>query len=96
MVCIFNLLIYTFSPLPPLTKLYADFVRIGNFDFLIMGYRNISSPFKDFHQIEMFLVRELGLVCVSCLVAAEVDVQDAELQMLSNLGIKLSTDEGES
>lgn len=33
------------------------------------------------------------LVCVSCLVAAEVDVQDAELQMLSNLGIKLSTDE---
>ena len=44
----------------------------------------------------MFLVRELGLVCVSCLVAAEVDVQDAELQMLSNLGIKLSTDEGES
>ena len=43
----------------------------------------------------MFLVRELGLVCVSCLVAAEVDVQDAELQMLSNLGIRLSTDEGE-
>ena len=25
-----------------------------------------------------------------------MDVQDAELQMLSNLGIKLSTDEGES
>ena len=37
MVCIFNLLIYTFSPLPPLTKLYADFVRIGIFKFLDYG-----------------------------------------------------------
>ena len=34
MVCIFNLLIYTFSPLPPLTKLYADF---SNFEFLDYG-----------------------------------------------------------
>ena len=34
--------------------------------------------------------------CLVCLVRGEVDVQDAELQMLSNLGIKLSTDEGES
>ena len=43
----------------------------------------------------MFLVRELGLVVVLRLVAGEVDVLDAELQMLSNLGIKLSTDQGE-
>ena len=64
-------------------------------NFLIMGYRNISSPFKDSHPIQMFLVRELGLVVVLRLVVGEVDVLDAELQMLSNLGIKLSTDQGE-